>query len=307
MNDTENFGRMPVRKPNFFIVGAPKCGTTGMFQFLRVHPDIFMPEFKEPHFFGNDMKLPSNRRTLTWYESLFQASGDESMIGEASPSYLYSKTAALEIKKYCENAKIIIMVRDPVEMLYSDYYQRLAARFEIVNDFEEAIFATNGEAARFRARVEKKLGMRQPDYLELPKLGKQAKRYLDVFDRENVHFVIYDDFKADNQKEYRRVLNFLGVDENFQPEFQVVNPNKKIRSLLLKNFISGTPAIIKKYARKYPLIVRAKDSIHNMNIVQFQRPKMDPGLNRRLKAVFAQDVELLSELTGRNLNHWTEP
>jgi hypothetical protein len=298
---------MSLKKPNFFIVGAPKCGTTAMCGFLRGHPDIFMPALKEPHFFGDDRKLPSNWRTLEWYESLFQDAGDESMIGEASPSYLFSRTAAREIRDYNDKAKIIIIVRDPVELLYSDFYHRLAVRFENVKKFEEAIFFCNDKAERYREKIEKKIGMRQPPYLELPRLGEQTKRYIDVFGRENVHIIIFDEYRDDNEKTYRKVLNFLGIDESFRPEFRVANSNKKIRSIMLKKFISGAPLIIKKYARKYPLIMKTKDYIDTLNIVRFERPEMDPDLKRRLKTKFAPDVELLSGLIGKDLTHWTEP
>lgn len=291
--------------PDFFIVGAPKCGTTAMYEFLRSHPQIFMPEFKEPHFFGDDMKMPSNRRTAKWYASLFENAGTEVLIGEASPSYLFSKTAAREIREYNRKAKIIIMVRNPVEMLYSDYYHRLAVRFESVKNFEEAVFSRDEKADRYREKVEKKLGMKQPPYLELPRLGEQTKRYLDVFGRENVHIIIFDEYKKNNGEAYRRVLNFLGADDTFQPEFSTVNQNKKIRSMLVKNLLSNTPGKIKEHARKYPLLVKAKDFINRLNIVHFERPEMDAGVKNRLKSEFASDVALLSELAGKDLSFWT--
>ena len=114
-----------MRKPDFFIVGAPKGGTTAMNAYLGQHPEIFIAERKELHFFGTDLDFSSPRITQEQYLSCFSEVQNEKRVGETSVWYLYSKQAAVEIKKFCPSANIIIMLRNPVDMLYSQHSQFL--------------------------------------------------------------------------------------------------------------------------------------------------------------------------------------
>ncbi|MFQ5570582.1 MAG: sulfotransferase, partial [Rhodothermales bacterium] len=110
-------------RPDFFIVGAPKCGTTAMFRYLQEHPEIYLPK-KEFHHFGSDLRPPNyqgRNRDRAVYLSLFAGVTTEKRIGEASVWYLYSKKAAREIKAFAPEADVIIMLRNPVEMMYSLY------------------------------------------------------------------------------------------------------------------------------------------------------------------------------------------
>ena len=109
-------------KPNFFIVGAPKCGTTAFNADLKRHPDVFIPERKEIHFFGHDLKLDGERPSLEAYLALFAPSASRCAIGESSVFYLFSRTAADEIYSFNPDAQIIIMLRDPIDMVHSLYY-----------------------------------------------------------------------------------------------------------------------------------------------------------------------------------------
>lgn len=298
-----------IRKPNLFIVGAPKCGTTALNSFLRQHPDIFMSELKEPHYFGSDLKNESNKRTHEWYISLFKNAGNEKRIGEASPSYLYSKTAALEINEFNRNARIIAMVRNPVEMLYSVYYQRLAAGYENIRIFEEAIYAQSKKAGQFRQKVEERIGMRLPVYLDVPRFADQIKRYFQVFGKDNVHIIVHDDFVKDNAYIYSQLLNFLEVDGSFCPEFKIVNANKRFRSTDLNNMMKTVRTKCSEglinFIRKSPFLKKLKDRIDDINRVPFQRPEMAPDVKKRLQAEYARDVERLSELLDRDLTCWT--
>ena len=129
-------------QPNFFIVGAPKCGTTAMHEYLRRHPDIYLPLYKEPHYFGSDLqgsRFQQFRNNQQKYLSLYQDVYHEQMIGEASPWYLVSRKAADEIASYDANAKIIIMLRNPADMMYSLYSQFRYSGNEHLTSFEEAL------------------------------------------------------------------------------------------------------------------------------------------------------------------------
>src|SRR5436190_21521408 len=107
-----------MKTPNFFIVGAPKCGTTAMYEFLKQHPQIFMTR-KEVDFFGSDLYMKERIRDESAYLQLFAAATDEFRVGEGSVWYLYSKRAAAEIKRFVSDARIIIQLRDPTDMIYS--------------------------------------------------------------------------------------------------------------------------------------------------------------------------------------------
>src|SRR5882757_7658017 len=128
-------------KPDFFIVGAPKCGTTALYRCLEAHPEIFVPERKELHHFGTDLYSPTYVRQLDEYLSLFAAAGDAKRVGEASVWYLFSKRAATEINAFNPQASVIIMLRNPVEMLHSLHSQHLYNGTEEISDFATALNA----------------------------------------------------------------------------------------------------------------------------------------------------------------------
>jgi hypothetical protein len=211
-------------RPNFFIVGAPKCATSALSEYLKQHPDVFMSEEKEPHYFCTDIKTPRGIVNEEKYLALFADSGDAKRSGEASVLYLYSENAASEIKAFSPEAKIIIMLRNPVDMMYSWHSERLYVGHETIEDFEAAL----------EAEEDRKKGLWNPPcdysvkvffYRDIARFSAQVKRYFDVFGRNNVHVIIFDDLKKDIAKVYRNTLEFLEIDPTFQPEFPVVNPN----------------------------------------------------------------------------------
>src|SRR3972149_11450918 len=121
--------------PNFFIVGAPKCGTTAMYTYLKQHPEVFMSDLKELHFFGTDHhRINYTPYTKEQYLSFFDGAGDKRRIGEASTSYLYSERAAVEIKEFNPFARIIIMLRNPVDVMYAYHHTNLSGGFEYIPD-----------------------------------------------------------------------------------------------------------------------------------------------------------------------------
>ncbi len=292
-----------MRKPNFFIVGAPRCGTSAMYAYLGKHPEIFTARNKEPHFFGSDNIYP-RRPTLKQYLACFAGADGRKRVGEASTSYLFSRLAAGEIKEFSPSARIIIMLRDPVETMYSIHGMVLYYRDEDIEDFEAAL----------AAEVDRKQGLRWPKwphivnylyYRDAVRYTGQVRRYFDQFGRENVHVIVYDDFAAWPAKAYRETLQFLGVDPNFQPQLESINSSRKARSKPLQHFLLH-PRLAALRERVLP---RRLDEIvfgglRGLNTVQSPRPPMDPELKRKLKAEFRPEVERLSTLLGRDLTHW---
>lgn len=295
-----------MRNPDFFIAGAPKSGTTAMYMYLKQHPEIFMPEKKESHFFGTDLNSPMFIRNKEIYLSLFSGAKDERRVGESSVWYLYSKMAASEIKEFSPSASIIIMLRNPVDMLYSQHSQFLYNCNENISSFEEAL----------NAEEDRRHGLRIPPgvhfveslfYRETVKYTEQVQRYLNIFGRENVHIIIYDDFKNNTAKVYRESLQFLEVTEKFHPEFKTINPNKRVRSSKLRDFLQNPPWIAKSLRKVFiprKLHQRLIKKLMFLNMKYDDRPPMDRELRMRLQAEFAEEVEQLSKLLRRDLTNW---
>ncbi len=167
-------------KPNFFIVGAPKCGTTALYEYLRPHPNIFMPELKEPHFFAKDLGTYPRIKTLEDYTGLFAGSTPEHLrVGEASVYYLRSSVAIANIHGFNPDARIIAMFRNPVDMVYSLHSQLLYWSEEIEPDFETA----------WRLQERRSQGLQLPphsrgsfllQYAQVGRFGTQTDRLLSV-------------------------------------------------------------------------------------------------------------------------------
>jgi hypothetical protein len=145
-------------RPNFFIVGAPRSGTTAMYEYLRQHPDVFMPYRKEPVYFGSDLTKRPPFLDEAGYLKLFGPGKGRSRLGEATVWYLYSETAAAEIKAFDPDARIIIMLRDPVEMIYSLHSHWLFTGNEDIEDFGQAL----------EAEEDRRQGRRLPDDARRP-------------------------------------------------------------------------------------------------------------------------------------------
>ncbi|MEO9965623.1 MAG: sulfotransferase [Reichenbachiella sp.] len=201
--------------PNFLIIGAAKAGTTAMYNYLIQHPNIFMPKVKEPKFFcfrdleckwtgPGDRKAYKNYITkIEDYEKLFHEVKDETAIGEATPWYLYSSYAADGIKSNIPNAKLIIILRNPVERAFSHYKHLKSLGRETSKNFIDAL---NAESKR------KELGWGWTWlYKERGKYFEQVKYYLDRFDRDKIKIFFYEDFIEDNQSVINEVCDFVGV------------------------------------------------------------------------------------------------
>ena len=295
-----------MKGPNFFIVGAQKCGTTSMYHYLKQHPEIFMSEVKEPQFFGTDLLAPYFIRDQGAYHALFSGARDEKALGEASPLYIYSKRAATEIKQCCPAAKIIIMLRNPVDMIYSLHAQNIYSGREDIKDFETALAAED----------ERKRGLRRPTqaspveclfYREQAKYTEQVQRYLDVFGRENVRIIFFDDLTSETARVYSETCEFLGVNPDFAPDFRIVNSHKSVRSMSVLRFILYPPTFASRLVRAVvPPSLRLDLAwrLRRLNTKHDPRPPMEARLRRDLQAEFLPEVERLSELLGRDLTGW---
>ena len=301
-----------MKKPDFFIVGAPKCGTTAMVHYLGTCPDIFMAR-KEMHHFGSDLRFGPQfyRRNLEEYLAEFEARKGQHCAGEGSVWYLYSRQAAAEIKAFNPDARIIIMLRDPVEMLYSMYHTFRWDGNEHLPTFEEAL-AAQDERSAGRLLNRRTYFAQGLVYRDIVRFAEQVQRYFEVFGRDRVKVVIFDDFSADVPATYRQILDFLGADSaNVRNDFRAVNTNKFVRSTALRT-VMADPIVRSTVLAIRPLVPRAVFNalqkvdarIRKFNSRAGKRPALSPETRRQLQREFAPEVERLSTLLGRDLTHW---
>jgi hypothetical protein len=296
------------RRPDFYLVGAPKSGTTAMYEYLRKHPGLFLPERKELRYFGRDLEIRDRvQLSLQDYLAHFVDAPRDALIGTAYVWYLYSRTAAAEIADFSPEARIIVMLRDPVDMLPALHAEHLTNGNEDIRDFEAAL----------RAEPERKAGRLIPAhahlpqgllYSEVPRYAEQVERFVAAFGRERVHVILFDEFVASPADAYRSTLAFLGASGDFQPDtFAVVNANRRLRSERLRHFLARPPGAVRLVARRVvPRRLRqaGHSRLKNLNTVTAPRAPLSNRLDYRLRAQFSEEIDRLEALLGRDLGAW---
>ncbi|MGE0608305.1 MAG: sulfotransferase [Pirellulales bacterium] len=299
--------------PNFFIVGAPKCGTTSLSAYLREHPQVFMATPKELGYFATDLPKLRNVTSLAKYEQLFAAATDKQIRrGEASVLYMPSRQAASLVKEYAPRAKIVIMVRNPLDLLASWHAQLVCNRDETEVSFERA----------WDLRFERKLGRKVPQacrharllwYHELARLGKQTDRWVQSFGQEQVKIVCFDDLKADAGAVYRDVLEFLDLPDDGRESFPIFNARKRPRLPALATLTERPPQSLARAA----MLAKKCLGIKNWGVLSLLRrwntaavapgDNLAPRVQREILATYMDDMQLLGELADREFANWIEP
>ena len=311
---------MAASRPNFFIVGGPKCGTTALFTYLSRHPEVFVPpEFLEgfgkwePCHFATDLLPPEDRwRDRHHYLHYYRNGHGRRRLGDASVYHLVSSVAAENINAFDPQAKIIIMIRHPAEMIPSLHAQMVYNGDEPLEDIEEALAA---EPDRLR-------GEHLPDglrfsamlcYRRLASFSAQVSRYMTVFDPQQILVLDFADFTAHTSACVMRTLEFLDLNPGEIPaHFDIVNPRKEVRSYWLHRLAHRPPTPIRRLAgvllpramrawgrRRLALINR-----HYNTVIRHKTGSPSP-LQDRLRQAFAPEVTALRELTGLPLRTWS--
>jgi len=302
------------RLPDFFIVGHAKCGTTALTKMLKAHPRISIP-VKEPRYFAPELRTRywrprSNRekrpRTLQAYRALFAGAGAEQLVGEATPSYLRSATAAAGIAEVRPDARIVAILREPAAFLRSFHLQLLRNYDENQKSFRRAL-----ELEPLR-----KQGRRMPPFSQAPsgllysehvRYVEQLERFHAAFGRERVLILIYDDLRADNERTVRRVLQFLGLDwgECQVPHYEL-DPLKMPRSVILDQLTRLAAYAPHSRALSPLLKAAAKTGVGRLGplwkrAVYEDTPPPEAELMLALRRRFKGEVEAASEYLGRDL------
>ena len=297
-------------RPSFFIVGAPKCGTTALYEYLRPHPGIFMPEIKEPHFFARDLGTYPRIKTMEDYLALFAPAAEgHRQAGEASVYYLRSSVAIPAIREFNPEARLIAMFRNPVDMVYSLHSQLLHVSEETVPDFETAwrLQERRARGLDLPPRIRSPLLVQ---YRDVGRFGTQVERLLSCFPRDQVRLILYDDFAAAPQRVYDEVIAFLGLPHDGRTEFPRINENKGVRLSWLRRFYRKPPPGFREVVRTLKRAVggetisAAKKKLVAMNTVREQRVPLPADLRAELADEFRDEVALLGRLMNRDLSGW---
>ena len=286
-----------MRLPNFFIVGAPKCGTSAMRSYLSARDDVFMCWPKEPHFYAHDIVdsvvRPDPNPSLDWYTSLFSEAGDSKIVGEASVFYLFSETAVPTIATRYPDARFLVMLRNPVDLVYSFFYQLRYTGQETLESFSEAWKRRDGREGSPLLR-----------YGDVGMLGAQVERLFEHVERSRVHMILYDDFRTNTSSEYRRLLDFLDLPPDGRTDFPVVNANRSKRSNALQTLTRALPD--PSGIKRLMGIERIGFSswLRRLNLRHHPRPPLSPELRANVTEHFKADVALLGKLIERDLSAW---
>ncbi len=237
--------------PDVFLVGSPKCGTTALHDHLGQHPEMCVPPAREPffsgkelHFFGSDLGM--RRHTDAEYQGLFTAEG----LGlDSSVWYLYSDKAATEIHAANPDARILVMLREPVATMRSLHNQLVFNDEEDIPDFWGALDAAADRRAGRRIPEGMSLPAKCLQYRDVVDWAPQLQRYFDVFGRNRVHVTFMEDYKERPAENFRAIARFLGIDDSFTPTFRRVNESRGVRSRALQRFLGRPPPGLRRLGR----------------------------------------------------------
>lgn len=300
-----------MNRPNLFILGAPKCGTTAWHHYLGQHPDIAFSPAKEPHYFCEDFPGFRWAKTETEYLSLFEGLPRARYVGEASVMYLYSRVAIENIKQFEPEAKLIVFVRSYEEFFVSYHSQILLSLDEDIVDPEAAWEIQDrrlaGETIPASCREPKFL-----QYREVCKFGKQLQRLFSVFPREQVKVIVFDDWIKNPRATYQDVVEFLEVADDGFDDFKPINTKRHNRFRWLGKLVRRPPKPLLRTSK----IIRQLLGVQRLGIAsrvrQFNERQKDShaeisqGFRAKMKAELEEDRQLLESLLGKQFGRCHE-
>lgn len=301
--------RAPVtRLPDFFVVGAIKAATTAVDEYLRQHPDVFMSPVREPNYFAfpdrnpalrgpDGTQAPVNHTSVTAFEDyrrLFAGAG-ETVVGETSPTYLYWPGTADRIRRACPDARILIILRNPVDRAFSSYQHLLR------EDREPLAFPAALDAEPERIRRGYGLLWR---YVDVGRYTEQVRSYVERF--EDVRVWLHDELAADPDRFCEEIFGFLGLDPVTVDTSRRYNVSGVPRRRWLHRLLTPPPrtrrTLYRLIPRRLQSPLRALQS--RMTARNLDRRTLDPAVRERLNATFADEITNLEALLGRDLGHW---
>ena len=296
--------------PNFLIIGAAKSGTTSLYNYLSQHPQVYV-KVKEPGFFayeGQHVQLAGpedqagfEKRVIqdrVEYEELFDGITDEKAYGEASVAYLYLKEAATRIKHYIPDARMIVILRNPIDRAFSSYWHMRRDGREPLTTFEEGIAA---EESRIKGNWDYIW-----HYTQLGFYARQLALYYRLFPRENIATYLFEDFKRDPVNVVQSICRFLEIDDTFNPNTSLkYNVSGVPRLNRLHQFVSRPNKVKTAVKPLVPLKVRKYIGTQLISWnVNGRKPVMQDSTRMELQTLFRDDILHLQDLIEKDLSAW---
>lgn len=301
------------KKPNLFIVGAPRTATTSFYHLLKTHPDVYMSKEKEPHYFmlykqeydamnAIQKEFYDNSIVdLNKYESLFSDVKNEKVIGEASTLYLYSPWVPQEIKDYNPDAKIIIVLRNPIKRAYSNFskdYRHFEG--DKIKKFEEVIAKED--------LSKKEMFTIGEHYLRVGFYSEQIEQYIKVFGKDNVFITFYEEFNEDPHKILKDMCEFLEIDSNFEFEIKfVANQSGTPKSKVLDNVLNSSKSFKYIIKKTFPDSVTGKLALFQNKLAKFNLKKEELNeelFHSLLMKYYKEEYDKLESLGIKVKNYW---
>ena len=293
---------------NFFLGGYPKSGTTSLHYYLGSHPDIFLPEMKEPHFFTEDYPGARAVGTDDQYQALYRAAAPGQLRGDASASVIHSHVAIDRILERDPQAKFIVLVRDPVAAVRSFHGELLHNLNEDVPDFERA---WRLQAARVDGR-EIPATCREPRFLQYREIfhyREQLPAFFEKVAADQRLVLVFEEFFAEPGTGYRRVLDFLGLEDDGRTDFEAVNAGRWHRFRWLaeahRKMVDGNGPLYRGLKGALSrLDIHPSDILARFNRKPGGKPEISTAFEAELREHFRRDVETVEQLLGRKIEHW---
>lgn len=286
--------------PNLFILGAPKCGTTAMVQWLSAHPDVFVPQVKEPHFFTTEYQLTKDPVS---YLDLYSAWADtEKWALDASVWSLFSPNAIREIRKVRPDSKFVVMLRNPLDMIPSMHRHQIYNGNELELDLPAALELN---AQRKSGQGISVLQGYPADYLAYYHscaLGRQVQTLLSHISRDDVHFILHDDLKQAPAEVMRKLLDFLDIAEVFPGSYDRVN----VATIRVFPALDRAAKSVGQWKQERGIKMRFGflSWLRRVNKAEKAIPKMPADLRRTIAQAMHADVNLLGSCIDRDLSYW---
>jgi len=291
--------------PNFLIIGANKSGTNSLYEYLRLHPQVFMPLLKEPGFFAFEGRQPDNpwlgRNIITRfedYQALYEGAKGKIAIGEASPVYLYNLQAPARIKHYIPEAKLIALLRHPVDRAYSQWQMEIRNGTEKILDFDQAV--------EVKETLED--GTVWHRYVYQGMYYRLLKRYYDLFDSSHICVLISDHFRSDPYGVLQKVYQFLNIDPTYIPDLSKrFNEGGLPRNRVWGGVYRDILPIFTNWRAKLPSPIREQVGVVTKKIKKqglIKPPNLSPELRAKLTGFFRTDILQLQDLIQQDLSIW---
>lgn len=293
-------------QPNFFIVGAAKAGTTYIHSLLSAHPNVCMSTDKEPHFFATTYSgkaysmRPGRIDSLPEYLNLFPDRHSSTIVGEASPSYLWCPESAQRIHDFNPQAKILILLRDPIERAFSHYLMDIREGVQTLT-FEDAL-------AHDATVSPREWGGPSHLYVDLGMYAKQVSRYCDQFPKEQILVIESAHLHSEPKATLARILAFLGLDPNWSvaEEWSRSESNRYARPRgRIAAGVMGSRFVRQSAVALLPKSIRSKVR-DRVLLAEGGRPEMSPATALSLQDVYRDDISDLRRHIDSDLLTLTE-